>query len=103
MRATEAQRQIAFLARTRYREGVANYLEVLDAERNLFTEEQALIQVHRRELDNLISLYIARGGGVMETKRPGTTHKISGNSPSKKKRRSTQPRYTTIGESEWAV
>lgn len=72
LRATEAQRQIAFLARTRYREGVANYLEVLDAERNLFTAEQALIQVHRSELDNLISLYIALGGGVLETNRPST-------------------------------
>jgi multidrug efflux system outer membrane protein len=67
MRATEAQRQIAFLARTRYREGVANYLEVLDAERNLFTAEQALIQVRRNELDNLVSLYVALGGGVLET------------------------------------
>ena len=67
MRATEAQRQIAFLARTRYREGVANYLEVLDAERNLFTAEQALIQVRRSELDNLVSLYVALGGGALET------------------------------------
>src|SRR3546814_3492257 len=60
------------ISHTRYREGVANYLEVLDAERNLFTAEQALIQVHRSELDNLISLYIALGGGVLETNRPGT-------------------------------
>jgi multidrug efflux system outer membrane protein len=67
LRATEAQRQIAFLARTRYREGVANYLEVLDAERNLFTAEQALIQVRRTELDNLVSLYVALGGGSIET------------------------------------
>lgn len=67
LRATEAQRQIAYLARTRYREGVANYLEVLDAERNLFTAEQALIQIRRSELDNLVSLYVALGGGVLET------------------------------------
>src|SRR3546814_5702501 len=40
VRATAAQRAIADLARTRYREGVANYLEVLDAERNLFIAEQ---------------------------------------------------------------
>src|SRR3546814_6654717 len=44
VRATAAQRAIADLARTRYREGVANYLEVLDAERNLFIAEQTLIQ-----------------------------------------------------------
>jgi len=69
MRATEAQRQIADLAQTRYREGVANYLEVLDAERNLFTAEQALIQIRRSELDNLVSLYVALGGGALETGR----------------------------------
>lgn len=69
MRATEAQRQIAQLARTRYREGVANYLEVLDAERNLFSAEQALIQIRRSELDNLVSLYVALGGGVLESRR----------------------------------
>jgi multidrug efflux system outer membrane protein len=65
-RATEAQRQIARLARIRYREGVANFLEVLDAERNLFAAEQALIQVRRAELDNLVSLYVALGGGQIE-------------------------------------
>src|SRR3546814_7646229 len=50
VRATAAQRAIADLARTRYREGVANYLEVLDAERNLFIAEQTLIQLRRAEL-----------------------------------------------------
>lgn len=63
-RATEAQRQIARLARIRYREGVANYLEVLDAERNLFTAEQSLISLRREELDNLAALYAALGGGL---------------------------------------
>ncbi|MBB4642503.1 efflux transporter outer membrane subunit [Rhizorhapis suberifaciens] len=66
LRATEAQRQIARLARTRYREGVVGYLEVLDAERSLFTAEQTLIQVRRTELDNLVSLYVALGGGVSQ-------------------------------------
>ncbi|RHW18160.1 efflux transporter outer membrane subunit [Sphingomonas gilva] len=66
-RAVEAQRAIANLARIRYREGVANYLEVLDAERNLFAAEQALISVRRSELDNLVSLYVALGGGLNET------------------------------------
>ena len=70
LRATEAQRQIASLARTRYREGVANYLEVLDAERNLFAAEQALIQLRRIELDNLVSLYVALGGGTIEKRVP---------------------------------
>lgn len=67
-RGTEAQRRIADLARVRYREGVANYLEVLDAERNLFSAEQALLQLRRQEADNLVGLYVALGGGTFETR-----------------------------------
>lgn len=62
-RGTDAQRRIAHLAETRYREGVVSYLEVLDSERSLFTAEQALLQVRRAEVANLIALYVALGGG----------------------------------------
>jgi outer membrane protein, multidrug efflux system len=65
-RAAVAQRSIAQLARTRYIEGVANYLEVLDAERNLFTTEQQLLRLRRTNEENLVALYIALGGGVIE-------------------------------------
>jgi outer membrane protein, multidrug efflux system len=65
-RGTLAQRRIADLARKRYREGVVSYLEVLDAERNLFAAEQALLQVRRAEAANLVALYVALGGGVVE-------------------------------------
>ena len=62
-RGVTAARQIARLARLRYREGVASYLEVLDAERTLFAAEQQLIQLRRAQADNLVSLYVALGGG----------------------------------------
>jgi multidrug efflux system outer membrane protein len=65
-RGTVAQRQIAALARTRYLEGVVSYIEVLDAERNLFAAEQTLLQLRRAEVDNLVALYVALGGGVIE-------------------------------------
>ena len=65
-RATQAQRRLAELARTRYREGVVDYLEVLDAERNWFAAEQALLQIRRTEAANLVTLYVALGGGVIE-------------------------------------
>jgi multidrug efflux system outer membrane protein len=65
-RGTLAQRQIADLARTRYREGVVGYIEVLDAERNLFAAEQALVQLRRAEVDNLVELYVVLGGGGVE-------------------------------------
>jgi len=65
-RGATAQRQIAELARMRYKEGVVAYLEVLDAERNLFTSEQALLRLRRAQAENLVALYVALGGGVRE-------------------------------------
>jgi len=65
-RGTLAQRQIAELARIRYREGAVGYIEVLDSERNLFAAEQALLQLRRAEVDNLVALYVVLGGGVIE-------------------------------------
>ena len=65
-RGTVAQRQIAALARTRYLEGVVSYIEVLDAERNLFATEQTLLFLRRTEVENLVALYVALGGGVIE-------------------------------------
>lgn len=67
-RATRAQRQLAELARKRYSEGVVSYIEVLDAERTLFAAEQALLQVRRAEIANLVTLYVALGGGVLENR-----------------------------------
>ena len=63
-RAVEAQEQIARIARLRYREGVANYLEVLDAERNLFTAQQQLLATERAALQNGATLFVALGGGL---------------------------------------
>ncbi len=67
-RGTQAQRQIAALAHTRYLEGVVSYIEVLDAERSLFAAEQQLLQLRRVEASNLVALYIALGGGARETR-----------------------------------
>ncbi len=61
-----SQRNSAELAQLRYRNGVANYLEVLDAERNLFDAEQSLVATRRSQLDNLVTLYVALGGGLTE-------------------------------------
>ena len=56
--------RIAELARDRYAEGVVNFLQVLDAERNRFAAEQALIEVQSAQARNLVTLYIALGGGT---------------------------------------
>ena len=63
-------RRIADLARERYAEGVVNYLQVLDAERNLFDAEQAFVEVKRAQVQNLVSLYIALGGGTQVSSAP---------------------------------
>jgi multidrug efflux system outer membrane protein len=67
-RGTQAQRQIAALAHTRYLEGVVSYIEVLDAERSLFAAEQALLQLRRVQAENLVALYVALGGGATEAR-----------------------------------
>lgn len=47
-RAVVVQRHLAQTARRRYDNGIAIYLEVADAERNLFAAEQQLLALQRR-------------------------------------------------------
>lgn len=63
-RAVEAQRRLARTARLRYDNGIAIYLELLDAERSLFAAEQQLLSLRSAELQNEVSLYVALGGGT---------------------------------------
>lgn len=63
-RAVNAQQAITRLARLRYNNGVAQFLEVLDAERNLFSAQQTLIQLRGAQLSSLVTLYAALGGGI---------------------------------------
>ncbi|MFT3965088.1 MAG: efflux transporter outer membrane subunit [Sphingobium sp.] len=64
MRTVEAQTRLARTARLRYDNGIAIYLEVLDAERNLFSAEQQLIALRATALQNGVTLYTALGGGA---------------------------------------
>ena len=57
-----ALRKAAELARIRYEGGVASYLEVLDAERQLFSAELGLSQTQLLELSSVVGLYRALGG-----------------------------------------
>ncbi|WP_236616810.1 MULTISPECIES: efflux transporter outer membrane subunit [Sphingobium] len=61
----EAQRERARLAQLRFDNGRSAYLEVLDAQRDLFDAEQALVQLRRAELASLVALYAALGGGFV--------------------------------------
>ena len=59
-----AQSERARLAKLRYDNGAAPYLEVLDAQRDLLTVEQQLVQTRRALLSSQVSLYAALGGGA---------------------------------------
>ena len=59
-----AQTERVRLAGLRYQNGAAPYLEVLDAERDRFLAEQALVQVRRALLSSSVNLYAALGGGT---------------------------------------
>lgn len=58
-----ASRESYRLAELRYRNGIASYLHLLDAQRTLFSTEQALVQTRLMERLNQITLYKALGGG----------------------------------------
>ena len=70
LRAQRAQanaEQVRFnLADLRYRNGAASYLDVLDAQRSLFTAQQAALQVQAAQVQNLVTLYKVLGGGWKE-------------------------------------
>lgn len=62
----EAQAERLRLADLRYRNGVASSLDVLDAQRELFTAQQSFVQARLLRLTNAVDLYRALGGGLNE-------------------------------------
>jgi multidrug efflux system outer membrane protein len=71
-RAVSALAESLDVARTRYMGGLSTYLEVLDAQQQLFPAENALAQTRRDELLALVALYRALGGGWSEAPPPPT-------------------------------
>jgi len=61
-RGISALKRAAELADLRYQNGVSNYLEVLDARRNLFQAEQGGIETRRAQLAATANLFKALGG-----------------------------------------
>jgi multidrug efflux system outer membrane protein len=54
------------LSDLRYRNGTASYLDLLDAQRSLFTAQQLAIQANLQRLQNQVTLYRVLGGGWSE-------------------------------------
>ena len=62
-RLVEALRASTRLSTQRYEGGIDNYLQVLDAQRNLFQGELDLARLQQQELASFVQLYRALGGG----------------------------------------
>ncbi len=58
-----AQKKRQNLAQVRYDAGLASYIEVLDSQQNTFASEQSLLESQRGEVESIIQLYKALGGG----------------------------------------
>jgi multidrug efflux system outer membrane protein len=56
--------QVSFkLADLRYKNGASSYFDVLDAQRTLFSAQQATVQTRALQVQNLVTLYKVLGGG----------------------------------------
>jgi multidrug efflux system outer membrane protein len=69
IKSVEANRKAVELSTALYSRGLVEFLNVLNAQRSLFSSEDALAQSDRTVVTNLIALYKALGGG-WETPRP---------------------------------
>jgi multidrug efflux system outer membrane protein len=63
---TEAETSRYKLSDMRYSNGVASYLDLLDAQRSLFTARQGVVQTQLAQLQNQVTLYKTLGGGWKE-------------------------------------
>lgn len=63
-------RETEFIATKRFEHGLSPYLEVLDAQRQLFTAELSFAEALCDQQRNVIKLYLALGGGWNQPDRP---------------------------------
>jgi outer membrane protein TolC len=61
--AVNTNQRAVVLATRRYNQGLTDFLSVLDAERSLFSSQDALVQSNRTVATDAVALYKALGGG----------------------------------------
>lgn len=71
LRLQQTQEARLKLTEARYKAGIANHLELLDAQRDAFSAQQAAVQVRRLQLSTAAQLYKALGGGDEAPPAPG--------------------------------
>lgn len=62
-RVVDDDRRAASVALERYKQGMTNFLEVLDAQRSLYTAQSQVIDSDAQTSENLVALYKSLGGG----------------------------------------
>ena len=62
-KAVDANRRAVDLATQLYQKGLTDFLNVLEAQRNLFASQDQLVQSERTVASNVVALYKALGGG----------------------------------------
>lgn len=75
-----ASKEYTRLATLRYRNGVSSSLDLMDAQRSLFSAELTLSQVKRDRLLSMITLYRSLGGGVLSQEELRDVHSPSAES-----------------------
>lgn len=63
----QAEKTRMDMTKLRFQAGTASAFEVLDAQRSLFSAQQALVQVQLAQQQNLVTLYKVLGGGWSDT------------------------------------
>lgn len=71
--AAEANRQAVALAEVHYQEGIAEFLVVADAQRNLYAAQEALVLSRTNTTVQAIAIFKALGGGWEAPQAPATT------------------------------
>ena len=77
-----ALRDAARLSRLRYDTGLANYLEILIADQQLFDQELLLARTRGDQLNAVVQLYRALGGGDRKSTRLNSSHSRASRMPS---------------------
>ncbi len=67
-KAVKAAQQTVDISTSRYREGLANFLEVIDAQETLLTNQRTSDQIQEQRLLTTVSLIQALGGGWQDSK-----------------------------------
>ena len=80
-RAVESSKSAVRLSNEQYVGGLGDFLSVLDAERDLFTSQDQLVQSERNVSSNLVALYKALGGGWED---PGQQRAVPATQPQMK-------------------